>query len=94
MTHEKREELLRAWHEQRRETQGIQERFGQLTSREAQVLGHLMLGHTVHDIATMSVVSEATVRTQVKSILAKLHVSSQLAAVGLAHQIGWRAPAL
>jgi len=37
-------------------------------------------------------VSEATVRTQVKSILAKLEVSSQLAAVGLAYQVGWRAP--
>jgi DNA-binding NarL/FixJ family response regulator len=94
MAHEQREELLRLWHEQRRETQGIQERFAQLTTREAQVLGHLMLGHTVHDIAAASVVSEATVRTQVKSILAKLRVSSQLAAVGLAHQIGWRPPAV
>jgi two-component system nitrate/nitrite response regulator NarL len=94
MTHDQREELLRCWHEQRRETQGIQERFTQLTAREAQVLGHLMLGHTVHDIAAIGVVSEATVRTQVKSILAKLHVSSQLAAVGLAHQIGWRAPSV
>lgn len=94
MTHEQREELLRFWHEQRREHQGIHERFTQLTLREAQVLGHLMLGHTVHDIATVSVVSEATVRTQVKAILSKLHVSSQLAAVGLAHQIGWRPPAV
>lgn len=94
MSHEQREELLRFWHEQRRETHGIQERFVQLTTREAQVLGHLMLGHTVHDIAVASVVSEATVRTQVKSILGKLRVSSQLAAVGLAHQIGWRAPSL
>jgi len=94
MGHEQREELLRIWHAQRRETQGIQERFAQLTVRETQVLGHLMLGHTVHDIAAVGVVSEATVRTQVKSILAKLRVSSQLAAVGLAHQIGWRPPPL
>ncbi|SFC27766.1 DNA-binding response regulator, NarL/FixJ family, contains REC and HTH domains [Nocardioides terrae] len=94
MGHEQREELLRVWHEQRRETQGIQERFAQLTARETQVLGHLMLGHTVHDIAAAGVVSEATVRTQVKSILSKLRVSSQLAAVGLAHQIGWRPPPL
>jgi DNA-binding NarL/FixJ family response regulator len=40
------------------------------------------------------VVAEATVRTQVKSILAKLEVSSQLAAVGLAHRVGWRPPLL
>ena len=41
----------------------------------------------------MSVVSEATLRTQVKSILAKLGVSSQLAAVAIAHQAEWQAPA-
>ncbi len=51
-----------------------------------------MQGRTVREIANLSVVSEATVRTQVKSILAKLEVSSQLAAVGLAHSIGWRGP--
>jgi len=31
---------------------------------------------------------------EVLAILAKLEVSSQLAAVGLAHQVGWRPPAL
>ena len=46
----------------------------------------------MRDIAQTSVVSVATVRTQVKSILAKLEVSSQLAAVGLAHAVNWRAP--
>ena len=51
-----------------------------------------MQGRTVREIANLSVVSEATVRTQVKSILAKLEVSSQLAAVGLAHSVGWRGP--
>lgn len=90
MTCEEREELLALWHEARRQRAGRQERFDQLTVRERQVLGHLMQGHTVRDIAELSVVSEATVRTQVKSILAKLNVTSQLAAVGLAHDIGWR----
>jgi DNA-binding NarL/FixJ family response regulator len=37
-------------------------------------------------------VSETTVRTQVKAILAKLEVRSQLAAVGLAHRAGWQPP--
>lgn len=92
LPHEEREELLREWHRQRSEHQEVTARLELLTAREAQVLGHLMLGHTVHDIAISSVVSEATVRTQVKSILAKLQVSSQLAAVGLAHSIGWRPP--
>ena len=54
------------------------------------MLGALIEGRTVRAIATDSVVSEATVRTQVKSILGKLEVSSQLAAVGMANQIGWK----
>ncbi len=94
MSYEEREDLLRAWHQQRSEVQEIQAKLSLLTNRESQVLGRLMQGSTVHDIAAISVVSEATVRTQVKSILAKLEVSSQLAAVGLAHQVGWRSPSL
>ena len=53
-----------------------------------------MKGQTVREIATECVVAEATVRTQVKSILAKLEVTSQLAAVGLAHRVGWQPPQL
>jgi two-component system, NarL family, nitrate/nitrite response regulator NarL len=94
LTFEEREDLLRAWHQQRSELQEIAAKLSLLTHRESQVLGRLMQGRTVHDIAVLGVVSEATVRTQVKSILAKLEVSSQLAAVGLAHQIGWQPPAL
>jgi DNA-binding NarL/FixJ family response regulator len=90
MSLEEREELLGLWHQSRAERTGRQERFELLTVRERQVLGDLMRGRTVRDIAGASVVSEATVRTQVKSILAKLRVSSQLAAVGLAHDIDWR----
>jgi DNA-binding NarL/FixJ family response regulator len=90
--HEEREDLLRAWHQQRSQVHELLARLSLLTARESQVLGRLMQGRTVHDIAALSVVSEATVRTQVKSILAKLEVSSQLAAVGLAHQVGWRPP--
>jgi two-component system nitrate/nitrite response regulator NarL len=92
MTFEEREALLRAWHQQRSELQETMVKLSLLTTREAQVLGRLMQGRNVHDIAVLFVVSEATVRTQVKSILAKLEVSSQLAAVGLAHQVAWRPP--
>lgn len=94
MSREEREDLLAYWHHAHAEQRDLQTRFEPLTVRERQVLGHLMQGHTVRDIAVTSVVSEATVRTQVKSILAKLEVSSQLAAVGLAHRIGWHPPAL
>lgn len=89
---EEREDLLREWRRQRAQHEEVLSRMSRLTARESQVLGNLMQGRTVHDIATSAVVSEATVRTQVKSILAKLQVSSQLAAVGLAHGVGWKPP--
>ncbi|WP_028659462.1 response regulator transcription factor [Nocardioides insulae] len=87
-----RERLIGLWRTHRAEMGALGERMERLTHRESEVLGHLMLGHTVHEIAAVSVVSEATVRTQVKSILAKLEVSSQIAAVGLAHRVGWTPP--
>jgi DNA-binding NarL/FixJ family response regulator len=68
----------------------MRRRLELLTPREKQVLGALIEGHNVREIARIGVVSEATVRTQVKSILGKLEVSSQLAAVGLAHHVGWQ----
>jgi DNA-binding NarL/FixJ family response regulator len=87
-----RERLLAAWQQSRRAQESLHTRLDLLTGRERQVLGHLMSGNSVRDVSRHSVVSEATVRTQVKSILAKLEVSSQLAAVGLAHRVGWRPP--
>jgi DNA-binding NarL/FixJ family response regulator len=84
-----RDALLDEWRRGRQADEVLRDRFARLTHRERQVLGDLVDGHGVHDIATTDVVSEATVRTQVKSILAKLEVSSQLAAVGLAHRVGW-----
>ncbi len=65
-------------------------RLGMLTPREQEVLRHLMAGRPVREIAQHFVVSEATVRTQVKSVLSKMEVTSQLAAVGAAHRAGWR----
>ena len=74
------------------EDDAIRARLDQLTRREMEVLGALMGGVQVREIAAQSVVSEATVRTQVKSILSKLELSSQLAAVGAAYKVGWRPP--
>ncbi|WP_182523390.1 LuxR C-terminal-related transcriptional regulator [Nocardioides dongkuii] len=87
-----REQLLQLWHEQRGEKQEARERLERLTRREREVLAFLVRGKTVREIAAHGVVSEATVRTQVKAILAKLEVSSQLAAVGLAYHVGWSFP--
>lgn len=90
---EERETLLARWQEQRRGTQEHRQRLERLTPRERQVLGLLMEGLQVKEIARARVVSEATVRTQVKAILAKLEVSSQISAVGLARSAGWDPPA-
>jgi two-component system nitrate/nitrite response regulator NarL len=87
-----REALLRQWEERRASVEDQRSRLESLTPREREVLARLREGTPVRDIARLSVVSEATVRTQVKSILAKLGVTSQLAAVGLAHNAGWRPP--
>ncbi|MDF1603568.1 response regulator transcription factor [Nocardioides sp. YIM 152315] len=87
-----REALISHWHEQGLERVALQRRLALLTPREEAVLGELMQGRTVRDIAASSFVSEATVRTQVKAILSKLEVSSQLAAVGLANTAGWQPP--
>jgi two-component system nitrate/nitrite response regulator NarL len=63
--------------------------FASLTARERQVLAHLMQGHSAEDISRIEYVSLATVRSQIRGILQKLDVSSQLAAVTLAQQAGW-----
>ena len=68
----------------------LRARLARLSTRESEILGHLMAGRTVGDIARACFVSEATVRTQVRSILMKLEVSSQIAAVGLAYTADWR----
>jgi DNA-binding NarL/FixJ family response regulator len=77
----------RHWTELHRRAQAAraqrEEMMGRLTSREREVLDLLAQGLRVATIAERFVVSEATVRTQVKSILRKLEVTSQLEAVAL-----------
>ena len=92
MSREEREHLLELWAKRRADHASVWDRFDLLTMRESEVLGLLMQGESVRGIARHAFVAETTVRTQVKSILAKLEVSSQLAAVGLAYRIGWQSP--
>ncbi|MCU1691977.1 MAG: response regulator containing a CheY-like receiver domain and an DNA-binding domain [Frankiales bacterium] len=66
--------------------------FERLTPREAEVLVLLMQGLAADAVAKYFVVSEATVRTQIRGILTKVGVSSQLAAVAEAHRVGWTRP--
>jgi two-component system, NarL family, nitrate/nitrite response regulator NarL len=63
--------------------------FCALTEREQVVLAELMEGHCAEEIANRAFVSISTVRSQIKAILQKLGVNSQLAAVAKARRAGW-----
>lgn len=63
--------------------------FRSLSAREQAVLAGLLAGESAEAIARRSYVSLATVRSQIRAILRKLGVSSQLAAVALAREAGW-----
>ena len=92
MSRQERERLLARGREEDEFEREVKARFDLLTNREGEVLGQLMAGRQVSEIARRSFVSESTVRTQVKSVLSKLQVNSQLTAVGLAYRANWRAP--
>lgn len=91
LAHE-REEYLAALRRAREDQRQRLDVFETLTGREAEVLGELVAGHGVDDIANVFTVSITTVRTHVRAVLSKLGVRSQLAAVGLAHDRGWSPP--
>ena len=63
--------------------------FERLSPREQAVLAGLMAGDSAETIAQRSYVSLATVRSQIRGILLKLGVKSQLAAVAMAREAGW-----
>lgn len=63
--------------------------FSELTTREREVLRDLTEGRSAQEIAASSYVSIATVRSQIRAILVKVGVNSQLRAVALARRLGW-----
>jgi two-component system nitrate/nitrite response regulator NarL len=67
-------------------------RLDWLTPRERVVLRHLCDGLSAGDIARVEIVSLATVRSQISSILWKLGVDSQLAAVAHVSRECWPCP--
>lgn len=87
-----REMLIQLWQERHTDDDERRRALARLTPREAHVLGQLAHGKRVREVAEDAFVSEATVRTQVKSILAKLGVNSQLAAVAMARDLSWTPP--
>lgn len=79
-----RAELLERLRTERAEALRSQATFEQLTQREALVLSAMMDGLNAEEIAQSHFVAVTTVRSQIRSVLQKLGVRSQLAAVALA----------
>ena len=82
-----RDELVGLWHRQLAARAAARARMSTVTGRERQVLRQLHLGRTVVQIAAYNEVAPSTVRSQVRSLLRKLGVNSQLAAA--AHYERW-----
>jgi DNA-binding NarL/FixJ family response regulator len=63
-----------------------------LTRREQRVLGALMDGMSADEIAEADFVALTTIRSQIRAVLHKLGVCSQLAAVAKANRARWQPP--
>lgn len=87
-----RSRLREAWRARKAERAATLAPFEQLSRREREVLAMLVDGRSAERIADASFVSVATVRTQIRSILAKLGVNSQLEATALVRRAGWALP--
>jgi two-component system nitrate/nitrite response regulator NarL len=86
-----RTRLVALYREQRGGRAQAARQLESLSPQEREVLAHLMAGRGVREVATLRVVSEHTVRTQVRAVLTKLDVSSQVEAVALAWGNEWGA---
>lgn len=75
------ERLVGLWAELLERGEMVDRRVGSLTPREHEVLSMLHAGDTIARIAQLLGVSPVTVRSQVKAVLRKLDVNSQLGAV-------------
>jgi two-component system, NarL family, nitrate/nitrite response regulator NarL len=80
--------LLRAAADISRRTTQLAAALDALSTREQDVLRGLMRGLVAKQIARELVVSLATVRSHIRSILAKLDVGSQVEAIAVAHRVG------
>jgi DNA-binding NarL/FixJ family response regulator len=66
--------------------------IAELSERERQVLGHLARGRSNADIARAMFVSEATVKTHINRLFAKLEVRDRVQAVIFAYESGFVSP--
>jgi DNA-binding NarL/FixJ family response regulator len=83
----RRDELI----EQGRRRHDAAARLALLSAREREVLSALAEGRSAEAIADEQFVALGTIRSQIRSILRKLGVNSQLAAVAEARRAGWTA---
>lgn len=86
-----RHAILRASYERQAAAAAAAAVLERLTPRESEVLDHLCRGRSAEQVARADHVSIATVRAQIRSVLTKLEVRSQLAAVARARQLRRRA---
>ena len=87
-----RSELLEHLRVERIQMIRTRARFDELTSREAHVLSALADGLSADEIAENHYVALSTVRSQIRAVLQKLGVNSQLAAVAIADAHRWLLP--
>jgi len=83
----RRRAMVSAWRESERADLRAAALLARLSKREREILGLLYEGVTVAEIADRTGVSEQTVRSQVKAVLRKLEVNSQLAAVAVYRRV-------
>lgn len=79
---------LRKYREARRRDMAA---FAMLTQREQETLSLLAAGQGAGEIAELWEVAMPTVRSHIRSVLAKLGVTSQLQAAAMARESGWYA---
>lgn len=93
MSQAARSRLLAALGQCRRDEVDAHEPFEGLSPREGIVLAGLVRGTTAEQIAAEEHVGLATVRSQIRGVLRKLGVNSQLLAVAMARSADWTGPA-
>lgn len=89
MSEVERQDWLAELRRYRAEDRRRRKPFEELTPREQEVLARLCQGHSATQIAEESYVALSTVRSQIRAVLIKLGVGSQLEAVAVAHRSGW-----
>lgn len=88
MSEERKQQFIELYRRRTLERRETAEKLARLTQREREVLAALASGKRAQAVADQFVVSLATVRTQIRAVLTKLEVGSQLEAVALYRKAG------